>query len=119
MFYNGKDSAGSKGYVNYVDKGTASELNIANVTYEKIDRSVYGDDFVGEESEIMGFSPVNGSIDSIVDAVGNQRKEEEGDEMTEPFVYMSTSATQEGPRNSVRLEGLRRFNRGLFIAAEF
>lgn len=33
----------------------------------------------------------------------------------EPFVYMSTSPTEEGPRNSVRLEGLKRFNRGLFI----
>ena len=30
-------------------------------------------------------------------------------------MYMSTSPTADGPRNSVRLEGLRRFNRGLFI----
>lgn len=33
----------------------------------------------------------------------------------ETFVYISSNATTEGPRNSVRLEGLRRFNRGLFI----
>lgn len=33
----------------------------------------------------------------------------------ETFVYISSSATPEGPRNSVRLEGRRRFNRGLFI----
>jgi hypothetical protein len=33
----------------------------------------------------------------------------------ETFVYISSSATTDGPRNSIRLEGLRRFNRGLFI----
>ena len=34
---------------------------------------------------------------------------------TETFVYLSSSPTKEGPRNSIRLEGRRRFNRGLFI----
>jgi hypothetical protein len=34
---------------------------------------------------------------------------------TETFVIISSSPTIEGPRNSIRLEGLRRFNRGLFI----
>ena len=34
---------------------------------------------------------------------------------TETFVVISSSPTPEGPRNSVRLEGKRRFNRGLFI----
>ena len=34
---------------------------------------------------------------------------------TETFVYLSSSPTKEGPRNSIRLEGKRRFNRGLFI----
>jgi hypothetical protein len=33
----------------------------------------------------------------------------------EPFVYMGSSPTEEGPRNSIRLEGKRRFHRGLFI----
>ena len=33
----------------------------------------------------------------------------------ETFVYISSSATTDGPRNSIRLEGLRRFNRGLFV----
>ena len=36
-------------------------------------------------------------------------------EPTETFVVISSSPTDEGPRNSVRLEGRRRFNRGLFI----
>jgi hypothetical protein len=34
---------------------------------------------------------------------------------TETFVILSSSPTEEGPRNSIRLEGRRRFNRGLFI----
>jgi hypothetical protein len=34
---------------------------------------------------------------------------------TETFVILSSSPTKEGPRNSIRLEGKRRFNRGLFI----
>lgn len=33
----------------------------------------------------------------------------------ETFVVISSTPTPEGPRNSVRLEGRRRFNRGLFI----
>ena len=31
------------------------------------------------------------------------------------FVYMSSAPTKEGPRDSVRLEGKKRFDRGLFI----
>lgn len=33
----------------------------------------------------------------------------------EPFLYLQTAPTEAGPRESVRLEGKRRFNRGLFI----
>jgi len=33
----------------------------------------------------------------------------------EEFVYMSSAPTHHGPRDSVRLEGKRRFDRGLFI----
>lgn len=33
----------------------------------------------------------------------------------ESFVYMSSAPTKEGPRDSLRLEGKRNFNRGLFI----
>jgi Glycosyl hydrolases family 16 len=33
----------------------------------------------------------------------------------EPFLYMSTAPTESGPRESIRLEGKRRFNRGLFV----
>ncbi|KAL7511650.1 hypothetical protein ACHAXN_008557 [Cyclotella atomus] len=33
----------------------------------------------------------------------------------EEFVYMSSAPTEDGPRDSVRLEGKRRFERGLFV----
>lgn len=33
----------------------------------------------------------------------------------EPFLYLSSAPTKEGPRESIRLEGKRRFNRGLFV----
>lgn len=42
----------------------------------------------------------------------------EKDPMTgesEEFVFMSSAPTKEGPRDSVRLEGKKRFDRGLFI----
>jgi len=70
-------------------------LGIANVTWEDIDPYIFGlhNDTKGDES--------------------NTRQDEKAGK--EPFVYMSTSSTAEGPRNSIRLEGLHRFNRGLFI----
>ena len=33
----------------------------------------------------------------------------------EPFLYMKSAPTPAGPRDAIRLEGKRRFNRGLFI----
>lgn len=53
--------------------------------------------------------------------LGTSTKEEQqarqhwSDTGNETFVYLSTAPTEKGPRESVRLEGKRRFNRGLFI----
>jgi hypothetical protein len=33
----------------------------------------------------------------------------------EPFLYVGSAPTEAGPRESIRLEGKQRFNRGLFI----
>ena len=33
----------------------------------------------------------------------------------EPFVYLSSAPTKEGPRQSIRLESIQRYDRGLFI----
>ena len=46
------------------------------------------------------------SIVSESNPITNQKEE---------FVYMSSSPSDKGPRNSVRLEGKMRFNRGLFL----
>lgn len=95
VFYNGKDSEGSKGYVNYVSRDKAFELGIANVTWENTDPYIFG---------------------LHNDTIGNKAKTgQDANAGKEPFVYMSTSPTEKGPRNSIRLEGLHRFNRGLFI----
>jgi hypothetical protein len=37
------------------------------------------------------------------------------DEETRSFIYMGSAPTNAGPRDSIRLEGTRRFNRGLFM----
>ena len=81
-FYEGKDSVGSNGYLDYVGEQRAMELGIINVTLEQDPEDVY-------------------ETDSNVTA--------------EPFVYMGSAPTPEGPRESIRLEGKRRFHRGLFI----
>mmetsp|Transcript_19548 Transcript_19548/g.27494 ORF Transcript_19548/g.27494 Transcript_19548/m.27494 type:complete len:545 (+) Transcript_19548:81-1715(+) len=86
-FYDGVDSAGSNGYVNYVSMQTAFDLGIANVTYES-------------PGDVFGQSFSN---------YYNNTNDEEA------FVYMSTAPTEDGPRESIRLEGIRRYNRGLFV----
>lgn len=93
-FYSGSDTEGSKGYINYVDKEKAFALRIANVTYEPIETTSTNPD-----------TPDPSPTDD----------RNLGRSDTEPFVYMSTTPTTAGPRNSVRLEGLKRYNRGLFV----
>jgi len=92
-FYQGKDSNGSHAYVNYVTRKEAMDGNIANVTMER----VVGDIFSG------GRRPSSSSTSS------------KPTEKEEPFVYMSTAPTDKGPRDAVRMEGKKRYDRGLFI----
>jgi hypothetical protein len=87
-FYEGKDSAGSDGYNMYVNMQKAKDIGIVNITMESDELDVY--QFDGEAD------------------VHKRNKEE-------PFVYMLSAPTPEGPRDSIRLEGIRRFNRGLFM----
>jgi hypothetical protein len=88
-FYEGPDSVGSNGYINYVSKDRAEEIGIANITMELDELDVFYTD--------------------------NRRRRTKGTGTKEPFLYMSTAPTESGPRESIRLEGKRRFNRGLFI----
>lgn len=101
-FYEGPDSAGSNGYITYVSEARARILGIANVTMEKDDLDVYYDD-EDDDGE---------NDDTRRRRRRRQLKEEQPEE---PFLYMTTAPTPKGPRESIRLEGKRRFNRGLFI----
>jgi hypothetical protein len=89
-FYEGPDSVGSNGYLNYVSEEMALRLGIANVTLEE---------------DEMKTGTLNISTRRKTESLNN----------TSPFIYMKSSPTPDGPRNSIRLEGKRRFFRGLFI----
>lgn len=95
-FYEGPDSVGSNGYITYVAEQRAREIAIANISHE-VDQL----DFLYDRR----------NLDEV-----------EGDDTTtttsataKPFLYLKTAATEAGPRESIRLEGKKRFNRGLFI----
>ena len=83
---------GSNGYINYVSRNRAAEIGIANVTMESDELDVF---FAG--------------------SLAQRRMKHRPLPTKEPFLYMSTAPTESGPRESIRLEGKRRFNRGLFI----
>ena len=84
-----------------------------------------------EGSSFFSFYDFFGGHDSIGSAgynmyVSQSRAEELGiasiiteedaiNGVNEEFIYMSSAPTQNGPRDSVRLEGKKRFDRGLFI----
>lgn len=87
-FYEGPDSVGSNGYVNYVSEKRARDVAIANISHE---------------------------IDELDNFYRRRSLAEETTAKKEPFLYLKTAATEAGPRESIRLEGKRRFNRGLFI----
>jgi hypothetical protein len=104
-FYEGRDSVGSNGYLMYVSETTAANLGIVNVTYEKDMLDEY-DRERQRRRKLEGSSNINNRTSST---------KVKYDEKDKPFIYMGSSPTDEGPRNSIRLEGNRRFNRGLFI----
>lgn len=93
-FYEGPDSVGSNGYLQYVSKPFALTTGLINVTYEE--------DFLDSNKS---FSARKLQVFES-DSDGKPK---------EPFVYINSAATPEGPRNSIRLEGNRRFDRGLFV----
>lgn len=106
-FYEGRDSAGSNGYNTYVSATTAKNINIFNVSMEDDVLDVYN---VGRTKEEVtnNYNGTDQLLKVETDLSSNSTKQE-------PFVYMSSASTSAGPRQSIRLEGIRRFNRGLFI----
>jgi len=107
-FYEGPDSVGSNGYLNYVSRDHAERREILNVTYEYDDL----DDL---------FHPPQRDSSSSSSSSRNPRRyrttthSNTTTRSKKPFVYMGTAPTEAGPRDSIRLEGMRRFNRGLFM----
>ena len=114
-FYEGPDSLGSNGYINYASKQKAFDLGIANVTVETVSESitVSDDDNVDGEPIDVGTTGDTDGETSSSSYVRNVKTTTISKE--QPFVYMSSAATPEGPRDSIRLEGKTRFNRGLFL----
>ncbi len=82
---------GSNGYVTYVSEQRAKNVAIANISHEA--------------DELDAFYQRR----SLAEATTADPAKKE------PFLYLKTAATEAGPRESIRLEGKRRFNRGLFI----
>ncbi|KAL9189238.1 hypothetical protein ACHAXT_011728 [Thalassiosira profunda] len=87
-------------------------------------RSLLGDEASGPSPEFEPFAPLRFQNTTTDDAPPPRlepfnpdppRNGTDPSKPTETFVMISSSPTPEGPRNSVRLEGRRRFNRGLFI----
>lgn len=106
-FYEGRDSVGSNGYNYYVGMKRAQHLGIVNVSLEKDVLDVY----MMRKRRSRRIASTKGDQDD--DASHNSTKLENSKD--EPFVYMSSSPTKSGPRDSIRLEGIRRFDRGLFV----
>lgn len=98
-FYIGKDSTGSKSggqhYNTYVSRSKAMKLGILNVSTDSMFHDNEDDGTISQK---------------ITSENDNDRRLEE-----ETFIYMSSAPSDEGPRQSIRLEGKKRFNRGLFI----
>lgn len=101
-FYEGPDSVGSNGYVTYVAEQRAKDIAIANIEYEvdELDGFYRRNAWDGADREAY-------DEESITTEVNQSKKE--------PFLYLKTAPTEAGPRESIRLEGKKRFNRGLFI----
>mmetsp|Transcript_9988 Transcript_9988/g.16584 ORF Transcript_9988/g.16584 Transcript_9988/m.16584 type:complete len:397 (+) Transcript_9988:616-1806(+) len=127
-FYEGRDSLGSNGFNTYIGEATALELGIVNVTMEKDILDLYSKRRLQNQNK----SAVDANVtdEELAEQIEQQDDktsdattvEEEADLINanpdlekKPFIFMRSAPTEEGPRESVRLEGKRRFNRGLFI----
>ena len=114
-FYEGRDSVGSNGYNMYVNQEIAANLGIWNVTMERDELDVYNFKRRRRRSEETATAG-GGSEDQEAPATATTENLTENlSTKEEPFIYLGSSPTEDGPRNSIRLEGIRRFNRGLFM----
>jgi hypothetical protein len=123
-FYEGPDSVGSNGYNTYVSRPRAETLGIVNVTYEDDALDVWGgtndnDDIDGQRKKQRQrqyrHRVLYENDDQGLPGEGMADASERTSPFSEPFVYIGSAPTADGPRESIRLEGKRRFDRGLFI----
>lgn len=103
-FYEGPDSVGSNGFLNYIGHEQAIARKILNVTYEYDDLDhLFHRKWEHKSTSYRHLSMNESNISQI----------------KKPFVYMGSAPTATGPRDSIRLEGNRRFNRGLFMQVSY
>lgn len=117
-FYEGPDSVGSNGYNTYVSRARAETLDIVNVTYEDDALDVRGGGRQRRERQRQRRSRHRVLHENNDQGLPGEDAEDESKRISpisEPFVYLGSAPTADGPRESIRLEGKRRFNRGLFI----
>jgi Glycosyl hydrolases family 16 len=113
----------------YINEDKARTTGLANVTYEQDILDFYAqqeydqnirnknnkDDDDNKEEENSVTTTTTQTMEGvplqpIVNNADNKQQQQQ-----EPFIYMGSAPTDAGPRDSIRLEGKRRFNRGLFI----
>ena len=120
----------------YVNQAKATALGIANVTFEEDVLDFYAEKSAAAAAAAAAEKTTTTSSPTNRDSDEEQKTDSStqtalaatpaGEEATagppsntakkkEPFIYMGSSPTEAGPRDSIRLEGKRRFNRGLFI----
>jgi hypothetical protein len=115
-----------------VSQASALALGIANVTYEVdeldlFEKNQYPDKAsavaaasADNQAAAAASSSSSDASDSDSTASSSYQERSDGTPMTgrkkvEPFLYIKSAPTAAGPRDSIRLEGKQRFNRGLFI----
>jgi hypothetical protein len=98
-------TVGSDGFITYVSEGRAKEIEIANITCEVDELDVF---YRRKRKRTLSSSSEN-SVNE------NSTTKTQPPQKTEPFLYLKSAPTEAGPRESMRLEGKRPFNRGLFI----
>ncbi|GKY95819.1 hypothetical protein MPSEU_000542600 [Mayamaea pseudoterrestris] len=116
-FYAGKDSAGSAGYNTYVSMERAQALGLVNVTMEadELDSPELSRQTGRRQDDIGRHRRTTEKSTRETTNNPKQRSQNETVPDFEPFIYIKSAPTADGPRESIRLEGIRRFNRGLFI----
>jgi hypothetical protein len=112
-FLEGPDSDGSMGYNTYVGFTRAMELHLTNITPLSASLSSSSSS-AAAVSRIRPTSTTSSLVSSSNDDTIAHDDAHEPDHQYSA-VFIRSAPTVDGPRESIRLEGKRHFNRGLFI----